>query len=181
MLVSKVETAILKFADYAKATFGGKIVKDHYLTMKGIPEECRLLRPDLVVQNSLAKKIYVFEFACPFAKIYQNGDALKQAYDFKEGKYARLCEEIKMRFQGWDVQQVTMIVSSLGAVYEESLKRLTSTLDFSPNQTVRLGHFRLEINLGPRPTGNQGILGLLLKWFHLRSIHVRGRLIRLWQ
>jgi hypothetical protein len=93
----------------------------------------------MTVQNKVAKKLYIFEFACPFARVGRNGDSLKLAYDFKEGKYRRLSNFAKERFIGWDVQLVTVIVSSLGAVYKDSLKRLASVLELSPTQTTRLG------------------------------------------
>jgi hypothetical protein len=44
-----------------------------------------------------------------------------------------------MKLPGWDVQQITLIVSSLGAVYKDILKRLASVMELSPAQTVRIG------------------------------------------
>jgi hypothetical protein len=139
LLVTEIETALLKYTNYAKGLHGGKITKDHHLNLRGMPEDCRMLRPDLVVQNSLAKKLYVFEFACPFARIYRNGDSLKYTYEYQEGNYGKLCNHARTQLPGWDVQQVTVIVSSLGAIYTDMLKRLASVMELSPAQTVRTG------------------------------------------
>jgi hypothetical protein len=139
LLATEVETALLKYTNYSKAIHGGKIIKDHYLNLRDVPEDCRMLRPDLVVQNPLAKKLYVFEFACTFAKIHQNGDALRHAYEYEEGKYGRLCNRAKTQLPGWDVQQITVIVPSLGATYKDTLKRLTSVMELSPARTGRIG------------------------------------------
>jgi hypothetical protein len=92
-----------------------------------MPEECRLLRPDLVVQNPPAKKIYSFEFACPFAKIYQNGDALKYAYDCKEGKYARLCERARFRYPANYGNRFI-----IGRSIQRFLETVTSVMELSP-------------------------------------------------
>jgi hypothetical protein len=139
LLVAEVETALLKYTNYARAIHGGKIIKDHFLNIRDLPEDCRLRRPDLLVQNASVKKIHVYEFACPFAKTYKNGDALKRAHEFKEGKCAKLGNEVRSRFQGWDVQLITVIVSSLGAIYKDSLKRLALVMELTPVQTVGLG------------------------------------------
>jgi hypothetical protein len=103
MLVEEVHTALLKYTDYAKAIFGGKITLDQYLPVPDLPGDCRLLRPDLVIRNALAKKMYIFEFACPFAKVYHNGEALKRAYEYKESKYNRLCEHARTKLPGWNI------------------------------------------------------------------------------
>jgi hypothetical protein len=139
MLVIEVEKALLQYTDYAKAIHGGKLVKDQHFHLHDMPEDCRLLRPDLVVQNQAARKLHIFEFACPFARVAKNGDSLQLAYDHKQKKYEKLYNLAKERFIGWDVQLVTVIVSSLGAVFQTSLKRLTSVLELSPTQTVRIG------------------------------------------
>jgi hypothetical protein len=117
VLVDVVEEALLKYSSYARA-MNGKITKDDHFKLKVPPDECRLLRQYPVIRN---------------------GDSLKNMYDYKVGKYQRLCEEVAIRHPEWEVKQVTVIVSSPGAVYRDTLKELASKLELSPAQTVRVG------------------------------------------
>jgi hypothetical protein len=100
-----MEESLLKYSTFARAVNGGKILKDHYVNMRGIPDEGRLLRPDIPVINPLSKKFQIYEIACSYGQTYQNGDALQRAYDYKEGKYQRLLEAVSISHPEWEVKQ----------------------------------------------------------------------------
>jgi hypothetical protein len=76
----------------------------------------------MVVWNVMAKNVIFFEVSCQFAKVYENGHPLAMTYDHKVAKHARRCEAIRLEHPSITVSQVAIIVSSLGAAHEESLK-----------------------------------------------------------
>jgi hypothetical protein len=56
-----------------------------------------------------------------------NVNMLKHAYDYKEGKYAQLCGEVRT-LTGVTARQTTVVVSSLGTMFKESKTALTKLL-----------------------------------------------------
>ena len=101
-----------------------EIHKDSKIPISNLPEDLKLLRPDVVSWNQNRNKCIIIEISVPYATLNWGQDTLKSVYDTKRNKYARLIEFV--RNEGIEVNFYVIIVSSLGAVLEESRSDIIS-------------------------------------------------------
>ena len=87
--------------------------------MAGIPEDLAKLRPDIVSWFSNRSKCVILEVSIPYATIQWNSDTLENVYNHKVLKYNGLVTHL--RSQGINVTYGAIIVSSVGAVFQESI------------------------------------------------------------
>ena len=95
-----------------------EIHRDSKISIFNLPDDLKLLRPDIVAWDQNRKNCIIVEISVPYATINWGLDTLKSVYDTKRNKYNRLIEFI--RNEGIEVSFYVIIVSSLGAVLEES-------------------------------------------------------------
>jgi hypothetical protein len=80
-VVNVIEESLRKYTDSAGARDGGRIDKEKPARLRNVPAECLSLRPAMLAWNELAKKVIIFEVACPFAEVKTNGDTIPLIYD----------------------------------------------------------------------------------------------------
>jgi hypothetical protein len=101
------------------------------LGMEELPEELRRQKPDLSFSSNIGgvPRIELIEFSCPYGYVSQPDEqgncvnSMERAYRKKHRKYAPLAKAIQ-EMRGTQVRVTVIIVSSLGAVYKESLKEI---------------------------------------------------------
>jgi phosphatidylserine/phosphatidylglycerophosphate/cardiolipin synthase-like enzyme len=89
------------------------------------------------------KIIEIIEFSCPYGYISRGRDTLERAYDEKKRKYMELALNLK-RLRREEVRLTVMIVSSMGAVYDRSLKDLQRVLGCTDRKMPKLGRQMAE-------------------------------------
>jgi hypothetical protein len=72
------------------------------------------------------------------------GDSSQRIDDHKITKYKWLCEKASIKCPEWDLHQTTVVISSLGALFKESLKELVSKLERHPVSPHRSKYSRLQ-------------------------------------
>jgi hypothetical protein len=80
----------------------------------------------------------IIEFLCPPGYISRERNALERVYEEKKRKYLRLAMSFK-RLQREHAQITAVIVSSMGAVYDQSLKDLQKVLGCTDQEMRKLG------------------------------------------
>jgi hypothetical protein len=107
---------------------------------EGLSEEVRRLRPDLNFVANFRRTLstVLIDVSCPFGRISHGVDTLKKVYVDKLAKYADLARELQ-RLRHMPVQIIPVIVSSLGAVFEDSFKELDELLLCNTKMKGRLG------------------------------------------
>ena len=106
--------------EYIKELAGiEEIYTDNSIHMAGIPEDLAKLRPDIVSWFSNRSKCVILEVSIPYATIQWNSDTLENVYNHKVLKYNGLVTHL--RSQGINVTYGAIIVSSVGAVFQESI------------------------------------------------------------
>jgi hypothetical protein len=111
------------------------------IRLDGLPGEVAGLRPDLwFVRKDECKTIWeLIEFSCPFPRVDDDGvSSLEAVYQQKKEKYEglRCIEDISYPDK---VRITPVIVSSLGTVYQQSLKDLQAVLKCSRSMIRRVG------------------------------------------
>lgn len=106
-----------------------ELYKDKALHIDDLPSELSGLRPDIVAWSNERTKCILVEIGVPYATHNMHGDKLEEVYSIKSNKYLPICNHL--RSKGIAVEHYTVIVSSLGAVYKESLKELKSLVRFN--------------------------------------------------
>jgi hypothetical protein len=132
-----VKEAVLKFVN---KDLRSDIRENTTLTHEELPEVLRALRPDMVFEREGKKGrvIEILEFSCPYGYISHGQDTLAKVYEQKKGKYRELADALG-RVRQQPVNVTAVIVSSMGAVYPESLKDLRSILQCSSREIQKLG------------------------------------------
>jgi hypothetical protein len=105
-----------------------------------LSQEARDLRPDLVFRRRENQRevIEIIEFSCPYGDMTQRENAMKRVFEQKQRKDRQLAQELsKLRHEG--VRVTAVIVSSLGAVYIQSLKDFHTVLRCDDRQLKKLG------------------------------------------
>jgi hypothetical protein len=113
--------------------------------IEGLSDEVSRQKPDLwfISDTNGTRRMELIEFTCPYGYISQPDErgnrvnSLEQAYKKKHAKYALLAEEIQER-ANLEVRVTVIVVSSLGAVYRESLKELGKMLRCSKTTLRKL-------------------------------------------
>jgi hypothetical protein len=88
--VTVVDDPLLEYSYYARAINAGKISKDYYLKLRGLPDECRLLRPDVVVQSAQGRHFVVYKM--PIWTSAQKCGFSEEYIRLQSGKYKRLLD-----------------------------------------------------------------------------------------
>lgn len=101
-----------------------EIHKDKTMHMDNLPQELSTLRPDIVAWNDGRTKCILVEIGVPYATHNMDCDKLEEVFNIKKNKYLPICNHLKNL--GIKVEHYTVIVSSLGAVYSETLTELRS-------------------------------------------------------
>ncbi|WP_334097073.1 reverse transcriptase domain-containing protein, partial [Helicobacter typhlonius] len=130
-----------------------EIYTDNSIHLPGIPEELARLRPDIIAWIKNRSKCIIIEISIPYASKQWNADTLETAYNHKMNKYSSLITFI--RNQGINVVYGAVIVSSVGAVYQESIKDINRI--FIDRKKCKTIIKRLAIN---------AIIGSLDVWNH---------------
>jgi hypothetical protein len=107
-----------------------------------LPEDLQELRPDMVFERRRTRRVGELEwytegrdeelkneekiieiigFSCPYGHISRGRDTLERAYEEKKRKYMELALNLK-RLRRAEVRVTVVIVSSMGAVYDRSLR-----------------------------------------------------------
>lgn len=103
-----------------------EIYCDKSIPLADMPDNLKLLRPDITVWSNNRKKCLIVEISVPYATINWEIDSLQATYDNKKKKYSELVQHL--RNKGIIVEFYVVIVSSLGAVLEESRKDINSLI-----------------------------------------------------
>ena len=130
-----------------------EIYTDNSIHLPGIPEELARLRPDIIAWIKNRSKCIIIEISIPYASKQWNADTLETAYNHKMNKYSSLITFV--RNQGINVVYGAVIVSSVGAVYQESIKDINRI--FIDRKKCKTIIKRLAIN---------AIIGSLDVWNH---------------
>jgi hypothetical protein len=92
---------------------------------ESLTEETQQFRPDLnFIANTFTTRFtMIIDISCPYGRISYGENTLQKVYVHMLEKYTRLTREIKAD-RNMSVEIIPIIVSSLGMVYEQSLKAL---------------------------------------------------------
>jgi hypothetical protein len=82
--------------------------------------------------------IEIIEFSCSYGYMTQGENALKRVFEQKQRKYRQLAQELS-NLRHERVRVTAVIVSSLGAVYMQSLKDLHTVSRCDDRQLKKLG------------------------------------------
>jgi hypothetical protein len=119
----------------------GEIHENTSIQIAGLSPESSRLRPDMwFIRRYNNKRILeILEFSCPFGYIEDGESSLKRTFDYKLNKYQHLANEITnvtalLNIGNLTVRVHPIIVSSLGALYHDSMKCLSSILNQTKTQ-----------------------------------------------
>jgi hypothetical protein len=104
-----------------------------------LSQEVRDLRPDLVFtrRENQREVIDTIELSCPHGYMTQGENVLKRVFELKQGKNRQLAQELS-NLRHERVRVTAVIVSSLGAVYMQSLKDFHTVLRCDDRQLRKL-------------------------------------------
>ena len=119
-----------------------EIYTDNSIHMPDIPSELSRLRPDIITWFNNRTKCIIFEISIPYASIQWNEDTLEKVYKHKKEKYNSLVSFLRRK--GIEVVCGVVIVSSVGAVYHESINDINRI--FSDRKKCKTIIKRLAIN-----------------------------------
>ena len=140
--------------EYVKELSGvEEIYTDNSIHMSGIPDELSRLRPDIVAWINNRSKCIIIEVSIPYASVQWNANTLESVYNFKMEKYNGLVTFL--RNQGINVTYGAVIVSSVGAVFHETIKDINRI--FIDRRKCKTIIKRLAIN---------SIIGSINVWNH---------------
>jgi hypothetical protein len=118
----------------------GGVKENTIVDINELSEEVRRQRPDLVFLRKYRgeETVEIVEFTCPYGYRSKGRDTLEKAFEDKKEKYSQLAREIeeKTRFKAHIIPGV---VSSMGAIYEESIKMLEKLLKCEKKKMRKLG------------------------------------------
>jgi hypothetical protein len=106
----------------------------------GLSQEVRDLRPDLAFtrRENQREMVEIIDFSCPYGYMTQGENALKRAFEQKQRKYRQLAQDLSNLIPE-RVWVTAIIVSSLGAIYMQSLIDLHTVLRCDDRQLKKLG------------------------------------------
>jgi hypothetical protein len=116
------------------------------LRSEELSPECSSQRPDLSFVRAINETqiIELVEITCPYGKINQPDEhgyrvnTMVDRFNSKHTKYAQLANELQA-ITGMPVRVTVIVVSSVGAVYRDSLKELGKLLECSKPVLRKLG------------------------------------------
>ena len=157
---NKVQAAIVKHVRNLHDV--DEIYCDRSLHLNELPDNLKRLRPDIVIWLNNRSKCFIIEISVPYACQRDGEDTLSMVYNQKKDKYRDLINHIRgLKIQ---VQLFVIIVSSLGAVYKDSL--------------TDINHLFLYKSIGKtviRSVSRAALIGSLKIWFecpHRSSDHM---------
>jgi hypothetical protein len=136
-----------------------QIQENTEIGIEELPEHLRRQRPDMVferrrVRNRAAGEVRfyrnegeqfqeerileIIEFSCPYGYKSRGKDTLEKVYEEKKRKYMELARNLK-RLTEKEVRITAVIVSSMGAVYDKSLRDLKTVLNCTDKELKKLG------------------------------------------
>jgi hypothetical protein len=136
-LVRVLKEAVLKFVD---GNVRSDIHENTAIGQEGLPDGLKSLRPDMVFEREgrAGRAMEILEFSCPYGYVSHERDTLATVYERKKAKYGDLATALRgLRQQ--PVNVTAIIVSSMGAVYSQSLKELRKILGCSSREMQKLG------------------------------------------
>ena len=118
----------------------GPIKENTPIQIPGLSEETRNLRPDMwfIRKERNQDILEILEFSSQFGRIENEENKLKHTFEHKANKYQRLAEEVTAKTRMLS-RVHTIIVSSLGAVYNDSMKCLMTILRCNNRDLAKLG------------------------------------------
>ena len=131
---------------------------DKAITSINLPEHLKLLRPDISVWSDNRSYLKLIEISVPYATFNWGSDSLKASYDAKKQKYGELVQAL--RDLNIHVELFVIIVSSLGAVYDDSRleinklindKKRAKTLIKRISANAIIGSLEIWRNFQPSP------------------------------
>lgn len=125
---------------YMKSTLGNgykyKTNSTIAIDDKHLPERFNAMKPDITAWDK--NKLLIVEFSIPYANDFgRNGNTLDFTYNTKVNKYKDLAKEAKNTFKR-EVTLCTIIVSSLGAIHEESIKEIRDLLHITQKRKLEI-------------------------------------------
>jgi hypothetical protein len=138
------------------------IKENTVIGLEQLSDELRNLRPDMIFegrtrnqkgearsrgeqvnQENEERIIEILEFSCPYGRIAHERDTLEFTYNQKKTKYAEFAKAIS-EIEQKEVRVTAIIISSMGAVYEPSLKDLQKVLKCSDHEIRKIGKHMSE-------------------------------------
>jgi hypothetical protein len=104
-----------------------------------IPGEVRFYRAGHKEElRNEEKVIEIIEFSCPYGRTSHGQNTLERVYEEKKRKYMTLARTLKQLRQ-CEVRITAVIVSLMGAIYNQSLKDLQKVLGCTDRKMKKLG------------------------------------------
>jgi hypothetical protein len=134
---------------------------------ENLPEDLQRLRRDMVFESRRIRPvgeisfygegqdaevgnekriIEMIEFSWPYGYISRGRDALKRVYEEKKRKYMRLVMNLK-QYRRSEVRITAAIISSMEAVYNQSLKDLQKVMGCTDEKIRKLGRMMSEAEI----------------------------------
>jgi hypothetical protein len=141
----------------------GEIHENTPLQVDGLSEELTRLRPDMwfVRRENHENTLEILEVSCPFGYLDEGVSSLKRSFDHKMDKYQHLANEVTALTR-MTVKLHPIIVSSLGALYTDSMKCLKSLLKCKDKELRTLGSWMSD----------QAIMGSFKLWIGYQRTNV---------
>jgi hypothetical protein len=125
------------------------------LQVEGLSRSSIRLKPDMwfVRRENNENTLEILEVSCPFGYFDEGVSSLKRSFDHKMNKYQHLADEITALTR-MSVRLHPIIVSSLGALYTDSMKSIKSLLRCKDKELRTLGSWMSD----------QAIMGSFKLW-----------------
>jgi hypothetical protein len=158
-VVRCVRTAIEKLIP---SDLVGQIYENTPVQVSGLSENSIRLRPDMwfVRKEDGNEIIEILEFSCPYGCVEDNIISLDRVFGDKFQKYTNLAEEIS-HITSKPAKVHPIIISSLGAIHNESITHLRSILRCKDKDLKKLGIRMSE----------QAIMGSFKLWIEFQKIN----------
>jgi hypothetical protein len=156
MLANVVRKGVEK---YLASDLRSIIQENEEIVQEGLQDDLRRLRPDMVFERQRSRTsrgvtfssseddmererenrvTEIIEFSCPYGYISNGKNTLEKVYEEKKRKYTELARSLK-RLRRGEVRVTAVIVSSMGAIYDKSLKDLQKVLGCTDREMRKLG------------------------------------------
>jgi hypothetical protein len=138
----------------------GAINENTSISIDNLSEATRNQRPDIwfIRRDRNQDILEILEFCSPFGRLQDEQCTLKRTFDFKADKYRSLAEEVTAKTRMMS-RVHPIIVSSLGAVYKESMTCLKTILKCSDKDLAKLGTW----------LSDQAIMGSFRLWIEYQK------------
>jgi hypothetical protein len=136
-VVRVVKDAVLKFVD---ENLRLDILENTAIGQEGLPDGLKSLRPDMAFEREgrAGRAVEILELSCPYGCVSRQRDALATVSERKKAKYSDLANALR-ELRQQPVNVTVIRVSSMGAVYSQSLKELRKILGCRSREMQKLG------------------------------------------